>query len=56
MTRRFRGEGWCMSAQPPEQQAQPPIDVIEPDPTLNPRPEEQVADEVRAEEPATPKP
>jgi hypothetical protein len=37
-------------------QEQPPIDVIEPDPTQNPRPEEQVADEVRSEDPATPQP
>jgi hypothetical protein len=38
------------------QQEQPPIDVIEPDPSSNPRAEEQVADEVRAEDPATPQP
>ncbi len=44
------------TAQPPEQQDQPPLDVIEPDPTRNPRPEEEVADEVRAEDPATPQP
>ena len=37
-------------------QEQPPIDVIEPDPTVPPRPEEQAADEIRAEDPATPQP
>lgn len=37
-------------------QDQPPIDVIEPDPGTNPRAEEQVADEVRGEDPATPQP
>jgi hypothetical protein len=42
--------------EPSSSQKQPPIDVIEPDPTVAPRPEEQAADEVRAEEPATPQP
>ena len=41
-------------AQP--EQEQPPIDVIEPDPTVPPRPEEAAADEIRAENPATPQP
>jgi hypothetical protein len=38
------------------EQTQPPIDVIEPDPSANPRPEEQAADGIRADEPATPQP
>jgi hypothetical protein len=37
-------------------QTQPPIDVIEPDPATNPRPEEQAADEIRSDEPATQQP
>jgi hypothetical protein len=37
-------------------QSQPPIDVIEPDPSANPRAEEEAADEIRADEPATPQP
>jgi hypothetical protein len=40
----------------PNQQHQPPIDVIEPDPETPPRPEEQTADEIRQEDPATPQP
>ena len=40
--------------QPP--QHQPPIDVIEPDPETPPRPEEQTADAIRQDEPATPQP
>jgi hypothetical protein len=41
------------TASQPDQE-QPPIDVIEPDPTVPPRPEEEAADEIRAEDPATP--
>lgn len=37
-------------------QDQPPIDVLEPDPGANPRPEEQAADEARDDDPATPQP
>jgi hypothetical protein len=37
-------------------QEQPPIDVIEPDPSTPPRPEEEIADEVRQDDPATPQP
>lgn len=42
--------------QNPDEQRQPPIDVIEPDPETPPRPEEQTADEIRHEDPATPQP
>jgi len=37
-------------------QEQPPIDVIEPDPNTPPRPEEEVADTVRQDDPAIPQP
>jgi hypothetical protein len=42
--------------EPSSSQEQPPIDVIEPNPTVPPRPEEQAADEIRAEDSATPQP
>ncbi len=38
------------------EQTQPPIDVIEPDPSTVPRAEEEAADEMRGDEPATPQP
>jgi hypothetical protein len=40
----------------PYQQADIETDVLEPQPAVPPRPEEDVADTIRSQEPATPQP